>query len=109
MSRTILIAKNVRLTYRLTATAIYISATGEICIHIESFGPNVKIPQLSVEYLDSLCSSFYYGGYTHKTAIADIMLLNGYLSSVDYESFYDSLRRNLEAQRMTIISTEQCP
>ena len=106
MSKTILISKNVRLTFALTAKAIYVSNKGELFLSLVHFGPEIKIPQLTVEYLEALCSKFYYGGYAHPYAIADIMLLNGYIRAVHYGDFYNALRKNLEEQRVTVVSTE---
>ena len=108
MGDTILISKNVRLTFALTASAVYVSNRGELILHVIQFGPKLKLPQLSVEYLEALCSKFYYGGYAHKNAIADIMLLNGYIRAIHYDDFYEALRNNLEEQRVTVISSELC-
>ena len=107
MNNSILISRNVRLTYKLTAKAIYVSNRGEVTIVLERFGPKItEIPELSVDYLDALCSKFYYGGYTHANAIADILLLNSAISTAFYDDFYESLHNNLMKQRITIISSE---
>ena len=106
MNKTILISKNVRLTFKLTATAIYVSPIGEVFVTTSQYSPNAPFPELTVEYLESLCSKFYYGGYTHQNAIADILLLNGLLTTGHYDDFYDSLRQNLEEQKITVISSE---
>jgi hypothetical protein len=106
MFNSILISKNIQLTFKLIAKAIYVSPSGEITIVAKQYGPHTKLPQLTVEYLESLCSKFYYGGYSHPHAIADIMLLNGYLQTRYYGDFYANLRSNLEEQRVTIISSE---
>lgn len=106
MNNCILISKNVRLTYKIIARAIYVTSQVEVIIAIKTFAPNAKVPSLTVEYLEALCSKFYYGGYTHPNAIADIMLLNNFLSTSYYEDFYNALHSNLEEQRITIISSE---
>ena len=108
MNNAILVSENVRLTFSLTATKIYVSSDGEVYLSLQSYNPKIKIPPLTVEYLESLCSKFYYGGYEHPTAIADIMLLNGFLSTRDYGDFYYLLRHNMLEQRLTIISAELC-
>ena len=105
-SNPVLIAKNVRLTYRLTAKEIYVSSDGEVLIITSQFGPNAPMPELTVEYLESLCSRMYYGGYTHQNAIADIMLLNSVLTAKHYGDFYAALREHLSRQKITIISSE---
>ena len=101
----VLIGKNVRLTYQLTAKAIYVSPTGEVTIFTSQYNPDAKIPPLTVEYLESICSRLYYGGYNHKNAIADIMLLNSVLRKRQYDDFYSSLKDNLEENKMTIIAS----
>ena len=106
MLNTVLIAKNIRLTFKLTAKEIHVSSDGEIIIIAKQFGPNAPIPTLTVNYLEALCSKFYYGGVAHQHAIADILLLNGYLHTSDYGDFYASLHNNLTEQRVTIISSE---
>lgn len=102
----ILIARNIRLTYKLTAKEIYVNPEGEITIIASQYGPNAPVPELTVEFLESLCSRFYYGGYNHKNAIADIMLLNSVLRGWQYDSFYDSLRSNLSDHKLTVITSE---
>lgn len=106
MYDSILVARNVQLTFRLKAKEIYISPDGSVTIIASQIGPHAPCPSLSVEYLESLCCSFYYGGKFHKYAIADIMLLNHMLRRYEYGGFYDALRYNLESQTMTIISSE---
>jgi len=106
MIKQIIVAKNVRLTYKLIAKAIYVSNKGEVTIVTTQYGPNAPIPNLKAEHLEFLCSKFYYGGYSHRNAIADILLLNGYLSTRQYDDFYEELRNNLEEQRITVISSE---
>ena len=107
MSRnnSVLIAKDTRLTFKLLANAIYVSPDGEVTIVAEQFGPNAEVPELTVDYLDAICSRFYYGGYTHQDAIADIMLLNSVLSLRDYDDFYSALENNLKSGKITIISS----
>lgn len=106
MNNCVLISKNVRLTFKLTAKSIYVTPQGEVIIVARKYAPNASVPNLTVEYLESLCSKFYYGGYTHKNAIADIMLLNNLISTSCYGDFYDALHNNLEQQRVTVISAE---
>ena len=106
MFNSVLISKNTQLTFKLIAKAIYVSSNGEVTIVAKHYGPNVKLPDLTVEYLEALCSKFYYGGYSHPNAIADIMLLNGYLQTRQYGDFYSNLHSNLEEQRVTVISSE---
>ncbi len=102
----VLIAKNVQLTFKLTAKEIYVSNSGEITIITTQIGPNAPCPKLTVGYLESLCSEFYYGGKPRKHAIADILLLNSLLSSKAYGDFYECLRYNLDHQNLTIISSK---
>lgn len=99
----ILIAKNIPLTARLTAKEIWVSASGSVTLIAAQFGPNQPIPKLSVEYIDSLCSRFYYGAYAHKNAIADILLLNGFLTRSRYDTFYYALQQNLERGNILIV------
>ena len=106
MTDSVLIAKNVHLTARLTAAEIWVNSDGEVGIVASQFGPNAPVPDLDAEYLDSLCSKFYYGGYTHQNAIADIMLLNGILRRSQYDEFYESLSNNLRYRRITIIASK---
>jgi len=106
MSSTILISRNVRLTFALTAEEIHVTNTGELIIYAVQFGPNAEVPQLTVGYLESLCSQFYFGDYGHPHAIADILLLNGFLRANRYADFYSALQSNLEKNRATVISTE---
>lgn len=94
------------MTFRMTARAIYVSGSGEVTIVLEQTGPQEPLPEISADYLDALCSRFYYGGYTHQDAIADILLLNGVLSQKDYDGFYAALRENLSAGRITLMSLE---
>lgn len=101
----VLIGKNIRLSYKLTAKEIYVSPDGEVTIITSQYGPNVPMPQLTVEYLESICSRMYYGGYNHKNAIADIMLLNSVLRRRQYDDFYAALQDNLEENKMTIIAS----
>lgn len=106
LSDSILIAKNVQLTFKLTAKEVYVSCNGDITLIVKQLGPCAPCPDLTVEYLESLCRDFYYGGKPHRHAIADILLLNGLLSSFCYGDFYDSLRDNLENNSITVISSE---
>ena len=105
LNDSILIAKNIQLTFKLVAKEIYVSNSGEITLITDQIGPNAPCPKLTVGYLESLCSKFYYGGKPRKHAIADILLLNSLLSSKDYGGFYENLRYNLENQNYTIISS----
>lgn len=105
-SDSVLVSKNIRLTYKLTAKAIYVSPSGEVTLIVKQFGPNAPVPSLTVEYLESLCSQFYFGGYNHQNAIADIMLLNSVLRKRQYDGFYSALKENLTNNRMTIIASD---
>ena len=105
MNNSVLISKNVPLTARLKATEIWVASDGSVTIYASQFGPKQQVPSLTAEYLDSLCSRFYYGGYTHQNAIADIMLLNSVLRRSQYDDFYDSLRYNLSHRNITVISS----
>lgn len=102
----VLISKNVQLTFKLTAKEIYISNEGKVIIVTSQIGPNASCPRLSVEYLESLCRDFYYGGKPHAHAIADILLLNRLLSRNAYGDFYEYLSYNLEKQNITFICSE---
>ena len=103
-SNEFLIAKNTRLTCRTVAKSIYVSPNGEVTFVIDRVGIEEPLPEISAEYLDALCSRFYYGGYTHQDAIADILLLNGVLSLKDYDSFYSALKSNLRDGKITVIA-----
>lgn len=103
--RAILIARDIRLTFKLHAKAIYVSQAGEVTIVVEKLDPKEKLPELSADYLDAICSKFYYGGYLHQDAIADIMLLNSALSAKDYDDFYSALNNNLKSGNITVISS----
>jgi len=102
---TVLIARDIQLTYKLRAKSIYVDSDGSVAIVMEHFGPKTQIPELTVDYLDALCSKFYYGGYTHQDAIADIMLLNSVLTRGDYGNFYSALESNLRAGNVSVISS----
>lgn len=106
MIDSILISRNTRLTFKLTAKEIYISNEGDVTITTEQIGPNAPCPNLSLEYLESLCCDFYYGGKPRPHAIADILLLNRLLSTKDYGDFYDRLNYNLDNNNLTIISSQ---
>ena len=106
MKNDLLIAKRVPLTFSLTAESIYISDEGEVTIVASELYPNSPLPKLTVEYLESLCSQFYFGNLERPHAIADIMLLNNYVRFRHYDEFYSALRQNLEEQRITIISSK---
>lgn len=106
MNKPILIAKNVQLTSRLKAKEIWVDSSANITIIADQFGPYQEMPYMSLDYFDSLCSRFYYSNYTHKHAIADILLLNGLISKHQYEDFYDNLRDTLEASRFTMVYSE---
>ena len=106
MNNSVLISRNIQLSYKLTAKEIHITSSGEVILFTKHFGPKILIPNLTIDYLEALCSKFYFGGYTHQNAIADIMLLNGLLSTNNYGDFYDALRNNLAKQRVTIISSD---
>ena len=101
----VLIARNIRLTFKLMAKAIYVYGDGSVTIIAEQFGPLAKVPELSVDYLDAICSKFYYGGYLHQDAIADIMLLNSALTLSEYGDFYSALAENLSSGKITVISS----
>lgn len=105
------VARNERLTYDVEASIIYVSPDGEVVIVADSFNPYAIIPDLSADYLDALCSHFYYGGYEHQDAIADILLLNGVLTRDSYDDFYASLRDRLSRGEVIVISGELsgCP
>ncbi len=102
----VLISKNVQLTFKLTALGIYISNEGEVIIVASQIGPDAPCPHLTVEYLESLCRDFYYGGKPHAHAIADVLLLNRLLSKNVYGDFYDCLYYNLGHQNITLICSE---
>jgi hypothetical protein len=102
----VIIAKNIQLQSRLKAKEIWVSAFGDITIVADHFGPKQSIPYLCVEYLEAICSKFYFNNYTHQNAIADILLLNGALTRSDYEDFYDRLRDSTETERYTVIWAE---
>lgn len=104
--REVIIAKNVPLTARLKAKEIWVDSSANLTIVADQFGPEQAIPYMCVEYLEALCSKFYYNNYTHQNAIADIMLLNGILTRSDYEEFYDMLRESVESERYTVIWAE---
>lgn len=104
-NKSVLIGRDIRLTFKLLAKAIYVSADGSVTIVLEQFGPKADFPELSVDYLDAVCSQFYYGGYLHQDAIADIMLLNSVLSLKEYDDFYSALESNLRSGNITIISS----
>lgn len=106
LNDSIIIAKNVPLTFKLTAKEIWVSNNGDVTIVTSQIGPNVTCPALTAEYLDSLCCDFYFGGKRHQNAIADILLLNRLLSRYEYGDFYDSLRYNLKSKTLTIITSE---
>lgn len=101
----VLIARNIRLTFKLLAKEIYVSSDGSVTIVAEQFGPRAEMPELSVDYLDAICSKHYYGGYLHQDAIADIMLLNSVLSLKEYGDFYSALAENLKNGNVTVISS----
>jgi len=101
---TVLVAKDIRLTFRTVAKSIYVSSHGEVTIVLERFGPEEPLPDITADYLDAICSRFYYGGYTHQDAIADILLLNGVLSHRDYDEFYSALKSNLCDGKITVIA-----
>ena len=101
----VLITKDISITPELSAKAIYVSASGEVTIIADRFDGSSDVPDLTVDYLDALCSRFYYGGYLHQDAIADIMLLNSVLSLRDYDDFYASLDQSLKNGNVTIISS----
>lgn len=103
---TVLISKDIKLTFRLVAKSIYVSSRGEVTLVLEQTGAKEPLPEISADYLDALCSRFYYGGYTHQDAIADILLLNGVLSKREFDGFYAALRENLSAGRITLVSFE---
>ena len=106
MNDAVLIGKNIPLTYKLTAKEIYISPNGEVTIIAQKFGPRTIIPNLSVEYLESICSRFYFGGYDHQNAIADIMLLNSVLRKANYDDFYYNLKENVRNHKITVIFSQ---
>ena len=106
MNNSILIAKNVPLEARLRAKEIWVDTDGNVTIVVKHFGPEQKIPYMSLEYFDSLCSRFYYSNYTHANAIADIMLLNGMLTRNQYDEFYSNLRNTLETNHFTVVHSE---
>lgn len=99
----VLIAKNVPLTFRLRAREIWVSADGEVTVFASQFGPQQAMPRLTAEYLESLCAKFYFGGNARQNAIADIMLLNGILTRSQYDSFYYNLSNNLNKGNLTVI------
>lgn len=105
LNDSVLISRNIQLTFKLLAKEIYVSKSGELTLIVNQIGPYAPCPDLTVEYLEFLCSKFYYGGKPHKHAIADILLLNSLLRAYDYGDFYDSLRYNLEHRNVTIISS----
>lgn len=105
MNKSIIIAKNVPLTARLRAQEIWVSNLGEVTIISSQFGPNITIPDLTAEYLESLCAKFYFNSYTRQNAIADIMLLNGFLTRSQYGELYFNLRDNLQKRNLTIITS----
>lgn len=104
-NNSVLIARDIQLTFNLRAKSIYVDSDGCVTIVLEHFGPKTEIPELTVDYLDAICSKYYYGGYTHQDAIADIMLLNSVLTSVEYDDFYSALESNLLAGNVSIISS----
>jgi len=103
--KSVLIARNVRLTFKLVAKEVYVSGDGSVTVVAQQFGPNADFPDLTADYLDAICSKFYYGGYLHQDAIADVMLLNGVLSLGDYGDFYSALNSKLESGNITVISS----
>ena len=88
LNDSVLISKNIQLTYKLTAIEIYISRSGDITLIVSQIGPYAPCPKLSVDYLEALCCSFYFGGHPRRYAIADILLLNGLLRKYEYSDFY---------------------
>lgn len=91
---------------RSKTEAIYVTSAGDVVISMPSFKPDSHLPQLTLDLLETLCSKFYFGKLKQKHAIADIMLLNGYLRAADYGDFYSTLESNLREQRATVISCE---
>ena len=105
-SNSIIISRDIPLTARLRALELWVSKSGELTIIASQFGPKQPIPKLSMGYLESLCTQFYFGGLSRQNSIADIMLLNGFLTRSQYDDFYFSLEENLNNGNMTIIYSE---
>ena len=106
MYESIIIAKNVPLTTRLTAKEILINAQAQITITALQFGPSQPIPKLTTDYLEYLCTKFYFGGYSRQHSIADILMLNGLLARDQYDDFYYVLGRTLSRGEFTIITSQ---
>ena len=104
-NNSVVIARNIPLTARLKATEIWVSSDAEITIYTTQFGPSQPIPDLSLEYLESICRKFYYGGKAHQNAIADILLLNGFLMRPQYDEFYYNLLKTINNGEYTVISS----
>lgn len=92
----------------LSAIAVYVSACGEVTIVTKGYSPKIGVPVLDTRYLEAMCSRFYYGGRDHRDAIADVMLLNGFLRRSEYDSFYAALNDNMMNRRLTIVSSQMC-
>ena len=101
-----LIGKKVDLPNGLIADAIYVSTRGNVLLVAEKYSPKFGALSLDTEYLEAICSRFYYGGRCHCHAIADIALLNGALSISDYDTFYAALRASTENGNLTVISSQ---
>ena len=98
----VLIARNVPITFKTVAHAIYVSNDGKVTLVLNR--PAKKIPCFSVDYLEHLCCKFYFDGKPRRTAIADMLLLNGLIHTYEYDDFYESLSHNVENCNITIIS-----
>ena len=103
MNNSIIIAKDVPLTFRLRAREIWVSSAGEVMIIASQYGPKQPVPILQAGYLESLCTSFYFGGKTRQNSIADILLLNGFLARDQYDDFYSDLCYNLSSGNITVV------
>lgn len=103
----VVVTRNARLPGGVLASAIYVSPAGEVYIVTDESSPKYSVPSVSNEYLEAVCSKFYYGGVSHRDAIAGILLLHGALSKNDFGVFYEALRANLSAGRVTVISPER--
>lgn len=103
-NKPILIARNIPLSARLTALEIWVSPRGDITIYSAQYGYS-QIPKLTTDYLDSLCSKHYYGTYTHRHAIADVMLLEGILSKDQYSDLYLNIDQAIRGGGVTVVAS----
>ena len=95
MLKCIKICDDVRLSYKLEATGIYIYEDGSITITATNIPIGTKIPRLTVEWLETTCLRTTYRECGQAFGISDVMAREGLITFAQTNELYENIEKHL--------------